>query len=79
MVPKPFIAKRDRPPFDSRFDSSARHQKAGGFLGQSYGDKDSFVECASSSDSSSEKEGEDIDENKVQTLKIRRPLKIDKE
>jgi hypothetical protein len=55
--------------------------KAGGFLGQAYGDKESFVEGASSCSSggSSEGEGEDIDENKVQTLKKRRPLKIDKE
>jgi hypothetical protein len=76
MVPKPFITKRDHSPFEDRFDSSAA--RAGGFLGQSYGDKDSFVEGASSS-SSSEGGDEDIDENKVRTLKKRRPLKIDKE
>ena len=78
MIPKPFIAQRDHRTHVE--DSSARHAKVGGCLGQAYGDKESFVEGASScSSGSSEGEGDDIDENKVQTLKKRRPLKIDKE
>ena len=78
VVPKPFIAQRDH--MTRVEDSSARQAKVGGFLGQAYGDKESFVEGASSSSGgSSEGEGEDIDENKVQSLSKRRPLKIDKE